>query len=143
MAVTTMQNVSSKRLPATSNPMPLWQALLYFGLPALLFRVSLYAGTPALIRLGLSAFEANVVSVTLPAAILFALAFGWYKRDGYPLAWASVKTRFRLFPMTRSDWLWAIGGLLVSFLSIGALSFTALVLIRAIPALAPPGFLPP
>jgi membrane protease YdiL (CAAX protease family) len=140
---TTTQTAMSKSVPAKINPMPLWQALVYFGLPAILFRISLYSGTPALMWLGLPAFEANVVSFTLPAAILFALAFGFYKRDGYPLSWAGIKTRFRLLPMTPADWLWAIGGFLITFLSIGALSFTALLLIQAIPAIGPPDFFPP
>lgn len=38
---------------AAIRPMPLWQALFYFGLPAILFRASIYYGTPALIDLGL------------------------------------------------------------------------------------------
>jgi len=143
MGNTMTKNVQSKSLSITINPMPLWQALLYFGLPALLFRISLYNGIPALIRLGMNPFEAYVVSFTLPAAILFALAFGFYKRDGYPLSWSDIKTRFRLLPMTGKDWLWAIGGFLVTFLSIGALSATALMLMTAIPAIAPPDFFPP
>jgi membrane protease YdiL (CAAX protease family) len=133
----------SKISTATIKPMSLWKALLYFGLPALLFRISLYNGLPALIRLGMPPFEAYVVSFTVPAAILFALAFGFYKRDGYPLSWSEFKTRFRLLPMTRKDWLWAIGGFFVTFLSIGALAITALMLIDAIPAIAPPDFFPP
>jgi membrane protease YdiL (CAAX protease family) len=143
MAATTAQSAQSKSLSINIHPMPFWQALVYFGLPALLFRLSIYTGTPLLLRLGLFPFQANVVSFTLPAALLFALAFGFYKRDGYPLSWRDVKTRFRLFPMTGKDWLWAIGGLFVTFLSIGALAFTALLLVRAIPAIAPPDFFPP
>lgn len=79
---------AKKERPAAQllSPMPLWQAVLCFGLPALLFRLCIYSGTPALIRWGLSPFEANVVSLTVPSAILFALAFGFYKRDGYPLS---------------------------------------------------------
>ena len=118
----------SKVSTATIHPMSIWIALLYFGLPALLFRISLYNGLPALIRLGLPPFDAYVVSFAVPAAILFALAFGFYKRDGYPLSWDDIKTRFRLLPMTGKDWLWAIGGLFVTFLSIGALAGTALML---------------
>jgi membrane protease YdiL (CAAX protease family) len=133
----------SKVSTATIHPMSIWIALLYFGLPALLFRISLYNGLPALIRLGLPPFDAYVVSFAVPAAILFALAFGFYKRDGYPLSWGDIKTRFRLLPMTGKDWLWAIGGLFVTFLSIGALAGTALMLIDAIPAIAPPDFFPP
>lgn len=137
------ETVRSGRSTAVINPMPLWKALLYFGLPALLFRIFLYNGTPMFIRWGIQPFQANVVSFTIPAAILFALAFGFYKRDGYSLSWGDIKTRFRLQPMTGKDWLWAIMGLFVTFMSIGALGGTALVLIDAVPAIAPPDFFPP
>ena len=125
------------------KPMPLWQALLYFGLPALLFRISIYNGTPVLIRLGLTPFEATTVSFITPSAILFALAFGFYKRDGYLLSRNSIKARFRLLPMKGKEWLWTVVAFLVTFLSIGALSFTALSLIKMIPVIAPPDFFPP
>ena len=137
------ESTQSKNSTAQIEPMSFWKALLYFGLPALLFRIFLYNGTPMLIGLGMKPFEANVVSFTVPAAILFALAFGFYKRDGYPLSWGDIKTRFRLLPMTGKDWLWAIGGFIVTFLSIGALAGTALMLIKAFPAIAPPDFFPP
>jgi len=128
---------------STIPPLPLWQALLYFGLPALLFRIFLYNVTPALVRLGASPFQANIVTFTVPAAILFALAFAFYQRDGNELSWPAIRRRFRLLPMTGKDWLWAVGGLLLTFLSIGALSPTALLLIDSIPAIAPPDFFPP
>ncbi len=123
--------------------MPFRQALLYFGLPALLFRFSLYNGIPALIHWGLSPFEANTVAITAPAAVLFALAWGLYKRDGYPISWGNIKTRFRLLPMNGKDWLWAIGGFLLTFLSIGMASLTASIIIKALPAIAPPDFFSP
>src|SRR5512135_2146360 len=117
------QNAQQGSPAAHPNPMPLWQAILYFGLPALLFRICLYSGIPALIQLGVTPFEANVTSFTVPSAILFALAFGLCKRDGYAAGWEVIKTRLRLRPMTGEDWLWAIGGLILTFLSIGAVLF--------------------
>ncbi len=132
-----------KNSTATIKPMAFWKALLYFGLPALLFRICLYNGFSALLQMGMAPFGAYVVSFTVPAAILFALAFGFYKRDGYPLNGQDIKTRFRLLKMNGRDWLWAIGGFIVTFLSIGMLAGTALLLIRAIPAIAPPDFFPP
>src|SRR5574341_897095 len=137
--MTNMTNQST----VSVKPMPLWQALLYFGLPALLFRISIYNGTPALVRLGLTPFQATVVTFTVPSAILFALAFGFYRLDGYPLSTSSLKARLRLLPVRGKDWLWTVGAFLVTFLSIGALSFTSQVLITAVPAIAPPDFLPP
>src|SRR5512143_83484 len=144
MTTAAIQNAQAKSLPISIHSMPLWQALLYFGLPALLFRLSIYNGTPALIALGVSPFYASVVTLTVPAAILFALAFGFCKRDGYAGSWAEIKARFRLVRMTGKDWLWAIVALLLTFLSIGPIQlFTALPLIKAIPAIAPPDFFPP
>ncbi len=144
MAYAAVQDAKAKSLPTGIQPMPLWLAVLYFGLPALLFRVSIYNGTPALIALGMSPFDANVVSFTVPAAILFGLAFGFCKRDGFAGSWPEIKARFRLLRMTGKDWLWATAALLLTFLSIGAIQqFTALPLIKAIPAIAPPAFFPP
>lgn len=143
MANTNPQNVQVKSLSVNINPMPLWQALLYFGLPALLFRFFLYMGTPTFIHWGITPFEAYIVGLTVPAAILFALAFGFHKRDGYPLSWNGLKERFRLHPMTGKDWLWSIVALVVTFLSIGALAPTAQLLIAAFPALAVPDFFAP
>jgi membrane protease YdiL (CAAX protease family) len=143
MTITMHQNAQSNRLSNDMSPMPFWQALLYFGLSALLFRIAIYNGIPLLINLGLTPFEANVVCLTIPSAILFAFAFGFYKEDRYRLSWNDIKTRFRLLPMTSKDWLWAIAGFLITFLSIGALGFSAQLLITAIPAIAPPDFFPP
>ncbi len=144
MAYAAVQDAKVKSLPTGIHPMPLWQSVLYFGLPALLFRLSIYNGTPALIALGMSGFHANVVSFTVPAAILFALAFGFCKRDGYAGSWPEIKARFRLSRMTGKDWLWAIAALLLTFLSIGAIQqFTAIPLIKALPGITPPDFFPP
>ncbi len=128
---------------ASIRPMPLWQALFYFGLPALLFRLCLYSGIPALVRLGLTPFEAYVVGLTVPAAILFAFAFGFCARDGYAATWSSLKDRFWLRPMTKKDWLWTIVAFAATFLSIGLMALPTQKLIAALPSLAVPGFLPP
>jgi len=141
MSSLAIQPARAEQRASTVRPLPLWQALLYFGLPALLFRIALYTGIPALIRLGLPPFQAFVVSFTVPAAILFALAFGFCKRDGYAVSWSALKGRLRLLPMTGTDWLWVIGGV-VLYLSLGGLSFTAQLLMSAFPAIAPPDFFP-
>ncbi len=143
MSVAVAQSPESAIPSPKVQPMPLWQALLYFGLPALLFRICLYNGLPALVGVGLTRFGATVVAFTVPSAILFAVAFGFYKRDGYPLAWPAVAARFRLVRMSGRDWVWTVGALVVTFLSIGALAFTAQALIAAVPAIAPPDFFPP
>ncbi len=125
------------------NPMPFWQALLFFGVPALLFRISLYNGIPALVGLGLTPFEAYIVGLMVPAAILFAFAFGFYVHDGYPRTWSSIKTRFWLRPMTKRDWLWTVVAFVATFLSIGIFALPTQMLIAAIPALGVPDFFAP
>ncbi len=124
-------------------PMPIWKAALYFGVPAILFRVSLYNGIPALARLGLSRFEAYIVGLTVPAAILFAFALGFYVRDGFTLDWNTVKARFWLRPMSRQDWLWTVVAFVATFLSIGIMAVPTQMLITAVPALGVPDFFAP
>jgi membrane protease YdiL (CAAX protease family) len=142
-AMDTTVTRSSQVKDASISPMPFWQALLYFGLPALMFRFFLYTGIPAFVRLGLTPFEAYIVGLTVPAAILFAFAFGFYARDGYALTWGDLSARFRLLPLTRKDWLWSVVAFVVTFLSLGALAPTAQILISAFPALAVPDFFAP
>jgi membrane protease YdiL (CAAX protease family) len=141
MSSLAIQGARAEQRDSTLRPLPLWQALLYFGLPALLFRLSLYTALPALIRLGLPRFEAFIVSFTVPAAILFALAFGFCKRDGFAHSWGALKDRLRLLPMTLTDWLWVVAGI-VAYLSLGGLNYTSQLLISAFPAIAPPDFFP-
>jgi membrane protease YdiL (CAAX protease family) len=124
------------------RPLHLWQALLWFGIPALGFRLSLYNGLPALVSLGLTPFEAAVVAITVPAAAMFACAFGVFKSEGLPVTWHGVAARFRLQRMSGRDWLWTGGGFVLAFLATGALGSTALALIQAFPALMPPASFP-
>jgi membrane protease YdiL (CAAX protease family) len=125
------------------RPMPLWQALLYFGLPALFFRLCLYSGLPALINAGLPAFDAYVAAFTVPCAVLFALGLGLARQDVQALSWANLRARLRLAPMTGRDWLWAVATFVLTFLVTGLLGVTAQLLIGAWPWLAPPAFFPP
>jgi membrane protease YdiL (CAAX protease family) len=143
MAATTSTSVPVPALSPRVRPMPFWQALFYFGLPALLFRLCLYNGLPALIGLGLSPFDAYVVSFTVPCAVLFALGIGLAKQDIQPFSWAKLWARLRLVRMNRRDWLWAVVAFLLTFLITGILAVTAQLVIASFPSLAPPAFFPP
>ena len=125
------------------SPLPFWKAIFFFALPAIGFRLAIYAGMPALMSAGLTQFEAHVVSFTVPSAILLALALGFFQREGQPVTWATMRERFRLRRLTKHDWLWTIGGFLLAFLAGGMLTVAARQLIVAIPAIAPPDFFPP
>jgi membrane protease YdiL (CAAX protease family) len=124
------------------QPLPFWKALLYFGIPALGFRIAIYNGIPWLLKLGLSRFDAAIVSMTVPCVVLFGLAFGFYKHEGWPLTLVGIQSRFRLGRMTGMDWLWTVSGFITAFLMTGALGGTSMTLIRAFPAIRPPESFP-
>ena len=124
------------------RPLPLWPALLAFLLPGLAFRVLLYGGLAGLPGLGLSAFHATVVAVTVPCALLFALAFIVYKAEGHPLTWPAFAARMRLRRMTGREVVVAGAAFLAGGLGTGLLGVTALGFIAAFPAFAPPAFFP-
>lgn len=124
------------------KPLPFWPALLIFVALGLLFRVLLYGGLAYLPGLGLSGFHATIVAVTVPCAVLFALAFAGFKAEGHPLTWAAFAARLRLRPMTLREVLVALAAFAAGTLGTGLLSVTALALIAAVPALAPPPFFP-
>ncbi len=125
------------------HPLPVWRALLFFGLPALAFRLSIYWGMPTMMAAGLTQYEAFIVSFTVPSAILFALAFGFAQQEGIGMSRRDLWARFRLHRMTRQDWLWTVGGFLFAFLAGGMLAGAARQLISVFPAIAPPAFFPP
>lgn len=140
---TTSHTDLSTNVAGRLHPLPLWQAIFFFALPSLGFRLAIYWGMPTLMAAGLTQYEAFIVSFTVPSAILFALAFRFVQHEGIPMTWAGLKTRFRLHRLSRRDWLWTVGGFLIAFLGGGMLAGLTRQLIAAIPAMAPPSFFPP
>lgn len=124
------------------NPLSIGRALLYFGLPALLVRLMLYQGMPLLLSIGLNEFEATVVALMLPLALLFALAIAFTAREIGVSNWSALARRWRLKRMNCQAWLWTIGGLAVTILGAGLLMSTTTLLINAFPAIAPPETFP-
>lgn len=61
--------------PAAPRPLPLWQALLFFGVPAVLFRLALYNGTDLLVTHGVSESVAVITAFLVPSALLLLAAF--------------------------------------------------------------------
>jgi membrane protease YdiL (CAAX protease family) len=58
-------------------------------------------------------------------AVLLILSIVLYRREGNPLSWRALKARYRLRPLSRRDWAWVLGSLIVAFLAAGILSPTA------------------
>jgi membrane protease YdiL (CAAX protease family) len=96
------------------KPMPFWQSLIFFGVPALLGVLCHYFLWPFFMGIGASEenayyFQALVVFVFLLIASLLA-----YVYEGNSLDWSSFRRRFRLFGLDRRGWKWTFGGLLTS-----------------------------
>ena len=98
------------------KPMPLWQSLIFFSVPALLAVLCQYFLWPLLMGVGASEenayhIQALVVFVSLLIASLVA-----YVVEGNSLNWSSFRHRFRLYNMSRRVWKWTLGGLLAQIL---------------------------
>jgi len=103
------------------KPMPFWQSLIFFGIPALGGVVGHYMLWPFFMGIGVSEeisyhYQALVVFTFLLSAALVA-----YVIEGNPLDWSSFRHRFRLFGLDRREWKWTLGGLFTAgLLSLGA-----------------------
>ena len=98
------------------KPMPFWQSLILFGVPALLAVLCQYFLWPFLIGVGISEesayhFQALVVFMFLLIASLVA-----YMVEGNSLDWSSFKDRFRLSKMSGREWKWTFGGIIAQAL---------------------------
>lgn len=105
-----------KGMVGQMKPMPLWQSLIFFGVPAALAVLCQYFLWPFLMGIGVSEensyhYQALVVFVFLLMASLVA-----YVIEGNPLNWSSFKHRFRLRKMSGREWKWTFGGLLTQIL---------------------------
>jgi hypothetical protein len=126
--------------PMPLKPLPLfWLALLFFGIPALLFRVFLYSGIPFLMDTGVSQFWAKMICTSIPLALLLIAALVGYRLEGNAFSWRMFKERFRLHSLPGKAWLWIVGGIVVSIAGIVLPAFTQ-EWIASLPALAPPSW---
>ena len=88
------------------KPMPLWQNILYFGVPSALTSAVIYKGLPWMVGRGFHPFWA-FMALTVPLVGLFVAALVAYGAEGRAWEWASFKERMRLRPMVLQDWGWA------------------------------------
>ena len=98
------------------KPMPLWQSLIFFGIPTLGGVVGHYVLWPFLIGVGVSEEIAYHYQALVMFTFLLSAALVAYVIEGNPLDWLSFRNRFRLFNMNmsvnRREWKWTFGGLL-------------------------------
>lgn len=119
------------------QPLPLWQAAGFFGMPWLLFILAVYILLPTLDQVGVPLFLNFLICLGGPLALLLIAAGVAYQREGWPWRWQAFKTRFRLGAMPATAWLWALGLAIFMFLSSAFLSFSAAWLQQRAPLPAP------
>jgi membrane protease YdiL (CAAX protease family) len=134
-----IEHVPSQTKPMPLTPLPLWIAVLFFGLPSLMFRVFVYNGIPFLMGLGLSRFGAIMIGTIIPSSVLLIAAVVGYRLEGNVFSWKVFKKRFRLQSFPGKVWLWIVGGIVLSAAWALLLAFTAEWLAR-IPGLALPAY---
>jgi len=105
--------------PRTLKPLPLPLALLYFGIPALVFVFCVYVLIPFFIRLGMTEFMSYSVSLMIPLILMLIASLVALRLEGYPINWTSIKERFRLRKMGRTDWLWTVVSLIIMMIGAG------------------------
>lgn len=127
--------------PLAFRPMPFWMSLICFGIPTALGWISIYMGIPILSKAGVPLFWNFWLCLSIPFILMFGASLIAYRLEGNAWTWARFKTRFRLKPMQRRDWLWTlvliawIGGYIV-------LRQTLSRWLASLPLFAPPEFLP-
>lgn len=101
------------------KPMPLPLALLYFGIPAIVFVLSVYLLIPYFMELGITEFMSYSLSLLIPLIVMFIASLIALKMEGYPVNWNSIQERFRLRRMDRTDWVWTAVSFLVMMIGAG------------------------
>jgi len=97
------------------EPMQSGKAALFFGIPALIFLISIYVLLPRLGRVGVHPIINYTLTLTGPVALLFAASFAALKIDGYKLNRRTIRLRFRLFRLSKREWIWTVGLTLFMF----------------------------
>ncbi len=110
----------------TIKPLPIWPALLYFGIPATVVTFIVYVVMPILAKRGVPIFfNYLLVYITAPMLALIVASLIAYRREGNAMSWLDFKNRTRLNKMDGKSWLWTIGLTMFMFFSVGLFSFTA------------------
>lgn len=116
--------------------------MLYFLIPGIVLRLSVYRGIPVLERLGLNAPEAFFTALGVPLAALLAATVWLTWRDGTPLGGRALTRRWRLDSFRWTHLLWALGAVVVIVVLEGLLGGTRALVIGLSPLLAPPEIFP-
>lgn len=106
------------------TPLSLGKSFSYFAIFSVLLFVATHYGIPGLTETTgllsvLSWFVCGGVCVFVP---LFITAIVAFKREGYAFNLSAFKARFRLHRMTKADWIWTIGAIIVIGVGMGLIT---------------------
>lgn len=97
------------------KPMPLWQAALFFGIPAVLF--ALNYRLIAVVGLSRNSLTLSAVGLLGPYVLLAVASLVAYRMEGNAWGMDELKERFRLHRVTGGTWLLAAILLVLSLLA--------------------------
>ena len=129
---------NKSQISSSLNPMPLWESVLFFGIPAITTIFCVYNLFPYLVHHGFSTYISYVIVLDIPLFIMFVASLVAYRVEGNPMNWPALRNRFRLNRMVRKGWIWTIG--LFFFMAITA-GFLTVLLLSIIPSLIEKGVL--
>jgi hypothetical protein len=98
-------------------PMTFPRALLFFGLPLLLMTGIFLGLIPLMDLMGVRLFNTWITALGIPVLVLSFLSVWYYRKEGNPWTLHQFRERFKLRPMTLTDWLWTalLAALLLTF----------------------------
>ena len=124
------------------KPMPFWQSLVFFGVPALVAALGQYVLYPFFARLGLSYENAYHCQMLVVFAFLLMAAVVAYVLEGNRLEWSSVRHRFRLHGLDRNGLKWTFGGI-VTQAALSVVSTILAIQVYDFLDFTPPDIFPP
>ncbi len=124
------------------KPMPFWMSVLFFGIPTAIGVLSVYVALPALDRADQTTIWTYNLTLYGVLALLPFAALIAYRLEGRSLSVAGLRKRFRIGPLSRREWLWTVGLLVVYAGGYLLLLPTANWLATALPLPIPDGIPP-
>lgn len=128
--------------PNKIKPMGMMSSLMFFGIPSAIFSFCIYYVMQKLHQNGINDIVNFFASMVAPLLLMTIAALVAFMIEGHGFNWPNVAARFRLKKMTKVDWIYAIGLLIVTIFIYESLSFTPKWLIQ-FQLFSPPEFLLP
>ncbi|MGB2963983.1 MAG: CPBP family intramembrane glutamic endopeptidase [Anaerolineales bacterium] len=108
-----MTQTSNMNQKTSLKPMPIWQTIISFGCPTLVGVIGLYWLLPTLAKAGVPLFWNYMVSVVGMFPFLLLLSIIALKFEKGKISWGCLKDRFRIQSLSKTDWFWTFGLMVV------------------------------